>query len=284
MIADGVDVMFPLLNVINLPGYLEEMVTQGVKPGQIQFYQSGYNAQNGDLVSSKVVMFAGDEARASSTTAPKIIAAGPTGAFRCPDFTAERVRRDVQPRVPGRGRRRSTPRPIPQTNSRVRRDGRQLHLRPASIARAIETAGPNPTRKDLAAAVGEPRRDRHRRRVPRQLRQGKYTAPNALNKHDVALSVRGRHAPVRRHVHPPRRRRLPDPRPDGTVMETDADAEGTAGPGRARGGGARPRKRAARRSRRRGPRSRSCPTTCCPASAKRRWACARRCARAARRW
>ena len=40
MIADGVDVIFPLLNVISLPGYLSEMVTQGVKPGQIQFYQS----------------------------------------------------------------------------------------------------------------------------------------------------------------------------------------------------------------------------------------------------
>ena len=33
MIADGVDVMFPLLNVISLPGYIGEMVTQGVKPG-----------------------------------------------------------------------------------------------------------------------------------------------------------------------------------------------------------------------------------------------------------
>ncbi len=41
MIADGVDVIFPLLNVISLPGYIGEMVTQGFQPGQVQFYQVG---------------------------------------------------------------------------------------------------------------------------------------------------------------------------------------------------------------------------------------------------
>ena len=62
-----------------------EMVTQGVKPGQIQFYQSGYNAQT--VISSR--------ARSSCSGVPKpgelyngaeIVANGQTGAFRLPGY------------------------------------------------------------------------------------------------------------------------------------------------------------------------------------------------------
>src|SRR4029077_5069218 len=86
MIDDGVDVMFPLLNVISLPGYLSEMTTQGVKPGDIQFYNTDYNAQSGDLASSKVVAFGGAEAGALYNKA-EIISSGATGDFRRPGFT-----------------------------------------------------------------------------------------------------------------------------------------------------------------------------------------------------
>ena len=81
MIAAGVNVMFPLLNVISLPGYLSEMATQGVKPGQIQFYNTDYNAQSGDLVSSKVVKFGGAKAGALYNNT-EIISSGQTGSFR----------------------------------------------------------------------------------------------------------------------------------------------------------------------------------------------------------
>jgi hypothetical protein len=85
MVADGVNVMFPLLNVISLPGYLSELATQGAKPGQIQFYNTDYNAQSGDLVSSKVVKFGGAKAGALYNNAV-IISSGQTGAFRLPNF------------------------------------------------------------------------------------------------------------------------------------------------------------------------------------------------------
>src|SRR4029453_11455722 len=85
MITDKVDVLFPLLNVISLPGYLNEMVKQGVKPGQIQMYQSGYNAQSGDLVSSKVVTFGGPKAGALYN-GTVIVANGATGPFRKPGY------------------------------------------------------------------------------------------------------------------------------------------------------------------------------------------------------
>jgi hypothetical protein len=60
----GVDVLFPTLNILSLPGYVAEMVTQGFSPGDVQFYTSNFNTQSGDLVSSKVAAFGGEAAGA----------------------------------------------------------------------------------------------------------------------------------------------------------------------------------------------------------------------------
>ena len=75
------------------------------------------------------------------------------------------------------------------------------------IARAIEAAGPNPTREDLAAAVEGLGAIDTGWRVPGSFGPGKYTAPNALNMMTVELPVPAGHDPVRRHVHHPRGRR-----------------------------------------------------------------------------
>jgi hypothetical protein len=150
MISDGVDVLFPLLNLLNLPAYIGEMVTQGVQPGQVQFYQSGYNAQDGDLVSSKVVVFSGEEA-GNLYNGTQIVSAGATGAFRLPGFEpsefSEMCNREYQDA--GGETYVATD---PATNSAYGATaGTCTFVR--TIARAIEAAGPNPTREDLAAAV-----------------------------------------------------------------------------------------------------------------------------------
>jgi hypothetical protein len=176
MIADGVDVLFPLLNVISLPGYLNEMVTQGVKPGQIQFYQSGFNAQTADIVASKVVKFGGAKAGALYN-GTEMVAPGATGAFRIPGYApskySEMCNREYQD---AGGPKYSAV--DPETNSAYGATvGMCSFIR--IIARAVEAAGPNPTRKDLAAAVGglgaidvggE----------SASFGPGKYTAPNQL--------------------------------------------------------------------------------------------------------
>ena len=41
MITDGVDVLFPFLNVISLPKYLVEMSDEGVKPGFLHEQEHG---------------------------------------------------------------------------------------------------------------------------------------------------------------------------------------------------------------------------------------------------
>lgn len=85
LISNRVDVLFPALNVVSLPQYIKEMATKGIKNGQIQMYQSNYNSQAGDLVSSKVIDFGGPDAAAlyNGTIA---IDPTPTGNFRGTGF------------------------------------------------------------------------------------------------------------------------------------------------------------------------------------------------------
>jgi hypothetical protein len=178
MIADGVDVMFPLLNVISLPGYLSEMVTQGVQPGQIQFYNTDYNAQSGDLVSSKVVKFGGEKAGALYNNA-LIISSAQTGAFRMPGFQPDEFGAMCNREYQAAGGDTYTA-DDPETNSAYGATAGTCNFI-RIIARAIDAAGPNPTRADLASAVenlgaldgGE---------VHPSFEPGKYTSPNALYK------------------------------------------------------------------------------------------------------
>lgn len=85
MLDAGVDVLFPTLNVVSWPQYLSEMVTQGFQPGDVQFFNSDFNSQAGELVSSKVVSFGGADAGALYNGAI-IVDDADTGAFRNPDF------------------------------------------------------------------------------------------------------------------------------------------------------------------------------------------------------
>lgn len=64
MASAGVDAVFAPLNILSLPGLVSEMVTQGFAPGDVTFFQSNLNSQEGDLVSSKVAAFGGADAAA----------------------------------------------------------------------------------------------------------------------------------------------------------------------------------------------------------------------------
>jgi hypothetical protein len=178
MISDNVDVIFPLLNVISLPGYITEMVTQGVKPGDVQFYQSSYNAQSGDLVSSKVIAFGGEDA-GNLYNKTEIIAPGQTGTFRLPGFEpgeySEMCNREYQ-EAGGDTYEADDP----ETNSSYgATTGTCTFIR--IIARALDAAGPNPTREDLAAAV-ENLGAIDLGGVNGSFAPGKYTAPDQLGK------------------------------------------------------------------------------------------------------
>ncbi len=77
----GVDAVFPTLSVTSLPGFVSEMVTQGFAPGDVQFYNSNFASQAGDLVTSKVAAFGGEAAGALYDGAI-IVDAAAAGNFR----------------------------------------------------------------------------------------------------------------------------------------------------------------------------------------------------------
>ena len=185
MIADGVDVMFPLLNVINLPAYIGELVTQGVQPGQIQFYQSSYHAQNGDLLSSKVVLF-NDEAAGEVYNGTVMVAPGATGSFRLPDFEpnefAEMCNREYQEAggddVHGEGSR---------DQLGVRRDHRHVRVHPGDRAGG-GSRGAEPDARGPRRGRRGTRCDRHGTGDPGQLRAGQVHRTERAEHDAVQLS------------------------------------------------------------------------------------------------
>jgi hypothetical protein len=178
MITDGVDVLFPLLNVISLPAYIGELVTQGVKPGEMQFYQSSFNAQSGDLVSSKVIAFGGEEA-GKLYNKTEMVAPGQTGGFRLPDYAPNEYSEMCNRTYQEAGGDTYEP-DDPETNSAYGATvGTCTFIR--LIARALDAAGPNPTRADLAAAM-ENLGAIDLGGVKGSFAPGKYTAPDQLGK------------------------------------------------------------------------------------------------------
>ncbi|MFA9563881.1 MAG: ABC transporter substrate-binding protein [Acidimicrobiales bacterium] len=172
----GVDVVFPALNILSLPGYLAEMVAQGFAPGDVQFYNSEFEGQSSDLVSSKVAALGG-EAAAALYDGTVIVDSAATGAFRlegaeptpfnqmCLDAYAERTGIAYDWRT----EQDNTPAGMATNVCSVVRQA----------ARAIYDAGDNPTRDDITAAFAGLGPVDVNDMLPATLGPGKYALPDA---------------------------------------------------------------------------------------------------------
>ena len=173
----GVDVVFPTLSVTSLPGYVGEMVTQGFAPGDVQFYNSNFASQAGDLVSSKVAAFGG-EAAAELYDGTVIVDAAATGNFRledaqvpafnqlCLDTYAERTGIEYDWfQEDG-----NTPAGMVTNVCSLMR----------MAARAIYDAGDNPTRDDITAALAGLGAVDTNNMIPASIGDGKYTLADAV--------------------------------------------------------------------------------------------------------
>jgi hypothetical protein len=130
------------------------MVSQGVKPGDIAMYQSDYLAASGDLVSGKVVEFGGDKAGKlyNGTT---VIAGGATGSFRLPGYEPGAFSEMCNREYEENGK---PDEPFSATDeATVTKYGALVGMCSTIrvFARALEAAGPNPSRADLANAMQE---------------------------------------------------------------------------------------------------------------------------------
>ena len=178
MIADGIDVLFPTLNVISMPTYMAELVTQGVKKGDVTFYNSNYQNQAGDLVSGKIVEFGGEPAGALYDETV-VTDATPTGAFRregfeVPEFDAMCNREYGENSASGTAYERND-----ADESKFGGTVTACSII-RMIARALEAAGPNPTRDDITEAMRGLGGVDLQAMVPAHIAPGKYEAPSAI--------------------------------------------------------------------------------------------------------
>jgi hypothetical protein len=181
MLADGVDVMFPLLDTTSLPGYLAEMVTQGAEPGDIQFYNTSFLAQDSELVTGKIIEFGGEDA-GNLYDGAEFISGAQSGQQREADFTP-----DPFTQMCNEAYAEATGEPVldPTAGDDEARfyssvSGHCAFVR--MLARAIEAAGPNPSREDIAAAMGNLGDVDLGEGAPGSFTPDKPTAPDAITR------------------------------------------------------------------------------------------------------
>ena len=151
MVLEGVDAVFPNLNILSLPGLVSEMATQGYAPGDVQFFNSKANSQDGDLVSSKVAAFGGESA-AQLYNGAYIVSSGATGNFHFIDEASGFNQMCQETYAANGGETYDYFDPAENTVAGM---VSQVCSFVRLAARGLYHAGDNPTRADVAAAMAD---------------------------------------------------------------------------------------------------------------------------------
>ena len=179
LIEEGVDVLFPTLNAISLPAYINEMVTQGLAPGDVQFYNSDFNSQGNEVVAGLIVTFGG-AAAAELYDGTVLLVNTDQGRFRDPDWNPgtfdemcmreyrenSPVGEDYDPRDPGETNKYGTL-------------GLICSVYRVAL-RALYDAGPNPIRADIFGALENLGPVDMAGMLPGSLDPGKWTMGDSL--------------------------------------------------------------------------------------------------------
>ena len=188
MLDEGVDVLFPALNVISLPQYLAEMARQGFEPGDITFYNSDFNSQAGNLVTSKIVEF-GQTAAGELYNGTLIVDDADTAAFIRPDYEETPFNKmchdtyvEYHENAPGNEELDDPPHDPrdPAQNSpygMVATVCTEMRI----ALRALYDAGPNPTRDDIYSALENLGAIDSNNMLPFSIRPGKPQASDAVH-------------------------------------------------------------------------------------------------------
>ena len=188
MIDNDVEVLFPGLNVISLPQYLAEMVRQGFEPGDITFYNSDFNSQAGNLVTSKIVQF-GQAPAGELYNGTIIVDDADTAAFMRPDYEETPFTKmchdtyvEYHENAPGNEELDDPPHDPrdPAQNSpygMVATVCTEMRI----ALRAIYDAGPNPTREDIFRELENLGAIDSNNMLPFSIRPGKPQASDAVH-------------------------------------------------------------------------------------------------------
>lgn len=188
MIDNGVDVLFPGLNVLTLPQYLAEMTKQGFEHGDITFYNSDFNSQAGNLVTSKIVEF-GQAPAGELYNGTIIVDDADTAAFMRPDYEETPFTKmchdtyvEYHENAPGNEELDDPPHDPrdPAQNSpygMVATVCTEMRI----ALRALYDAGPNPTRDDIYSALENLGAIDSNNMLPFSIRPGKPQASDAVH-------------------------------------------------------------------------------------------------------
>ncbi len=169
----GVDVLFPTLNVLSLPGYVAEMVTQGFEPGDVQFYNSAFNAHSSEVVSSKVKAFGGEAAGALYDGAV-VVDFAPTNNQFVADWTMPAFTELCNETYAAHGGERYD---YLEPDGATKLGMLTVVCSEVRImARAIHDAGENPTHQSIRAAIAELGPIDGNNSLPMSFGLGKYAA------------------------------------------------------------------------------------------------------------
>ena len=183
MKAAGIDVFFNVLNVVSFPGYLTEMANQGFEPGDVQFYASDFNAQAGELVSSKVVAFGGETA-GNLYNGALIIDDADTGVYRLEGYEPRPFNEMCNDTYGANNASGANH----ENEGRLDGSGSSAYGMVATVCnlmrtalRAIYEAGDNPTRADIYTTLANLGPIDSNEMLPLTLRPGKTQAPDAIH-------------------------------------------------------------------------------------------------------
>ena len=152
LIEEGVDVLFPTLNAISLPAYINEMVTQGFTPGDVSFYNSDFNSQGNEVVAGLILTFGG-AAAGELYDGTVLLVNTDQGRFRDPDWDPgafdEMCMREYRENSP-LGEYYDPRDPVETNKYGVLVLGCSIYR---VALRALYDAGPNPTRAGIFDAL-----------------------------------------------------------------------------------------------------------------------------------
>ena len=179
----GIDVFFNVLNIVSVPSYIGEMSSQGFEPGDVQFYASDFNSQAGELVSSKIVAFGGEQAGALYNGA-LIVDEADTGHYRLERYQPpvfNEMCNDTYGTNSASGANH-------ESAERLSGSGSSAYGMTVSVCvimrialRALYDAGDNPTRADVYAALASLGPVDNNEMLPSTVRPGKTQIPDVLH-------------------------------------------------------------------------------------------------------
>jgi hypothetical protein len=177
---DRIDVVFPLLNVLSLPGYVEALAKAGVQPGAVKIYNTDFNNQASEIVVSKISELGGPESGKLYNDAT-LLDDSPGGAYRLNNFQTGAFSEMCNREYAANSKKVTkayNPKDESETNAYGMVGTVCTELR--MLLRGAYLAGPNPTRADLAAAMQKLGPVDLNYGIPGSVGPNKYSAPDAI--------------------------------------------------------------------------------------------------------